>query len=66
MDAKLQEEYKTIASMIYSELQKIKIWEQEMLEHRKAEVTEQEMEGEGNFLRPVTIFKCKFEKKNAF
>jgi len=51
-DGKIQEEYKQIASHIYSELQKLKIWEAEMVAYKAHEVTQEEQDGEGNAMRP--------------
>jgi len=51
-DVKIQEEYKQIAGHIFSELQKIKVWEAEMQAYKAHEVTQEEQEGEGNAMRP--------------
>jgi len=51
-DGKIQEEYKQIASHIYSELQKLKTWEAEMAAYKAHEVTQEEQEGEGSAMRP--------------
>jgi len=51
-DGKIQEEYKQIASHIFAELQKLKMWEQEMAQYKAHEVTQEEQEGEGSAMRP--------------
>lgn len=51
-DGKIQEEYKQIASHIFAELQKLKLWEQEMAQYKAHEVTQEEQEGEGSAMRP--------------
>ena len=65
-DGKIQEEYKQIASHIYSELQKLKIWEAEMAAYKAHEVTQEEQEGEGNAMRPVNYRLPKNVPKTFF